>query len=612
MDVLVLVFCAWGVSAWLPWPAAPVRPALRALVGLWLSLLLLLVLFVIPGMSLSLATGLTATAAGLGWCLLGWRCAGRRPFSVGKVDPLHPCLVAFPIILVTSLASEHQFTKIDEFTHWLLMPYQYYFADTLTTTHLPSMQFADYTPGLPLLCLLAPGVRGVAFQADQALAPMSMLGCLTLGALYELLLNLFARAPMGGLDDDQKRIAALVLCLFFAAIGLAGDLFPHYVLIEPPQMGTIAVMGLAALCLPRAEGETARLGWAGLVGLALAVGYLFKKPMLLLAPGVLLLAFACYARRRDLRLWVLLFGPLAAVYGVWAWISAPFPVKWQLAEARVPFADILFSASAWLLLGDMLSAVAQLMLHPTNSLLPLCSLLLLFLLKRGTAAPGRLKTGAVLLASWTPLLLLWGLLFWMYLFVFADWERASLASFTRYSQVFLRPAALVLLVFWLTERWSPRGFPSKVRLTKGVVLCAWVCLAGLCSEPFFKERGKTDPLMNTHLPLFLQQRALLPKSNPKVMLVTGPEVGDYFRVRFGGLMDPRLRYQTDPAFHFVRDPARARHFSTVIDAQGLRACLLRQDLLWLHATAPWIEQVVADLPPYPEGPLIFRPSDHEK
>lgn len=607
IDGLIVLGCAWGLSGWLPgFEKSAAGPALWGLVGVQLLLLLFLFLFVWPGMSLSLATKIIAVVAGCGAVRFGILHRGGLADLPRPGNLLHPLWLCLPVALVTAATVDHQLTRIDELTHWVLMPYQYDSAGTVRAEDLPSMTFADYTPGLPLLCVFAPVLRGNRFEAGGALAPSLVLGCLILGAIYELVLAGFQQRS-DRRDTAGFPMLALLMTAFLASVRLVGTAFPHYVLIEPSKMGMVTVLGLLALLCWRERDEKKRFNWAVQVGLALAVVYLLKKPMLFAAPGVFVLALCCFRRLRDGRVWLVLWLPLAATYGVWAWMSAPFPQKWQMTAGGVDHVAVLLSAEAGRLLGDMVVAVGGLFLHPTNGFFLLISGLLLYHARPAVSGRGW-RLGIVVAVCWLPLMLLWGLLFWMYLFVFADWERDTLASFQRYSQVFLRPAAAVLLVVGLWEkggsilRWT--GPTTMRRLGRLSVLVLLV----LPMQPILKERGRRDPILNQSAPRFFLELKRFTEQEPTVLLVTGPSVDDFYRVRFASCMNHKTRFQLSPAFHFVRAKEAAHHYSTVIDEPGMLFQLQNHDILWIQQADPWIERLLLQLKPYPQGPLVFRPA----
>lgn len=320
----IVLFCvlAAGLGAFYPFKAAGEHGiGLRFTVGVALLIILYFlcaVVFRVPLRESFFLVSLLA-AAGL---VVGMRRAFRSPPSIHIIT--HPALLLPALGLAAGALHggiDYIPYAVDEFDNWIgasrIIHWAGDYESVRRTLFLP-----HYTPGWRLLLLLPWQATGTVEFGLSAAAPF-VLHVAVLALFYDIVARILRQET--GLPPAIARLWSwAILLLFLAAEGM-GRLWTYELLIEQPQIYTLAAVALLLLKSELWDDGAAESLFAA--GLMLAAAYLLKSAALAAVPMVACLALIPLtdrtkpmpARIRSSALaGTMLLGPIAVTAASWS------------------------------------------------------------------------------------------------------------------------------------------------------------------------------------------------------------------------------------------------------------------------------------------------------
>ena len=594
MPGLITWVTAAGVGGLARPLSGPGWVGLRCYLGFLLIPLFLLLLNV--GLHLPLAVACRAVA--LAACVGGWVAwrAQRRDGWASTPAP-HPIVVLPFFYLVLAAAVQRQGylpSQWDEFSHWLLMPWQILLAGSPASPRLPYPHYADYTPGWPLALLYPSAVIGVPFDTSALLWLPFLSSAGVVAATYDVL----RRLDDAGDGGTVPAWAGALVVATYAGAWLA----PTHLLVEPPLETAWAALVLLAVLVVRRNVAAAFASLSG--GIVLAGGFLLKKPFLAGLPLALVLCApagfrASTGRGTASAAWrpLFVFGPLALVATVWMFATRKVTPAFSLAGAAHRGALPGTATAMATQVGSLLSSHALAVV-----------LVIVVLLIVGIGRPSR-----VVILAWGSSGALY-LLALERLYATAAFPEAAgdLPGLTRYLSSIARVSVfLAVILAWIEIiRWvrpRPRlAFAMRAVSAVMVLVLSAVLIRGAAMS-LVTSRAE-DALDSRHMALVDAARQLRAAvrsrgaANPKVVAID-QEAGAEARflrplLRYTSLEDGSgapYRLLAGPAFSLDRRPAAPGLPTTPTSPARFKRLLASADAIWPHHVSPWMRPVLRHL-----------------
>lgn len=564
---------------------------------------------------------LAVTAWGLVFAAVGGLVRGvvklSRARGFDESILLHPIpvflLIGFVSVLANGGIGYLPYTS-DEFTNWLGASRHIFLAEGYgeirESIHLP-----EYTPGWRLTLLFPWLIVDSIREGDSAAAPF-ILSVGLAGIVYDIVL--FALRRLRGLSELRSALFAWAIFLAGVAAEIYGLVWPRDLLIEPPQIFTLAAALLVVAAMSAEKSHAKQL--AIYVGLALAGSYFIKSAALAFAPAVgiwvLFLArwdgqSALEYARRAASFAIPLVGPLFIAATVWKifgpTVSGGMPSI--LATFQEDYLSRAFVNDWWDLARRFLGAVWT---YGAGYKTPmtigaLCALLIAGLRGRPAA-----------LLIWFGFAGLYTLaLYWYHLVAFGDYYFRELNSIPRFMRVpiqVLHVVGFVVAVLELSDLfWRARLFrlvASVQGKTAGISICAAIAVLFIFQgvqihrsvvDVTTRKYQSIDPRINevkTAVQILANMAGRELPENPMLMLIS--QGGDSEPLSYARYFGRGIANQNTAEFWFRlvssvswTSAAPKNVWQHKTTAEALRKTLTEADLIWPLKLDPWVTAVLA-------------------
>lgn len=577
---LTLYFTALGLSQFFS-----IALGASFFMGLTAIPLILFLGNVLLGLPLTQLSWVVLGLGALGLALGAWRRQGQW-----ERDLLFHPLFIYPVGVCFFLLIFHPFTyKIghwDEYSHWLLMPKQIFYANEILSSTFPFPQLVRYTPGHPLFINFTQLLWEKKFTEAHALYPLLLSGIALSTVIFDIARKLIFK------ERSSSLILSWALILILDLVDLPYRTFEDNVLVEKFLIDLSTFIFLYFILLKKISPKHLVV-----VALTLVSGFLYKRPMALLAlPTFLGLALLAWReRKKSSLLFLLAFVPLILVYKLWTIKTQGYPVDWNLSHERYgSFWQTLCSTSAADIFGRVIKATLVTLLK--NPIL-LLGVLGVYWSKRQKSFA--LSTG---LSLFYFVIYVLGLA-WTYLTAFGSYEAAHLASFKRYLTMALAPCATVgILAFfaWAQEKFQTEKSTALITHwgKRMVMLLAVAVIFKATYKCFLPQSAmiKSPDILSQEFPLLVKFIERGSYQNPVVEFIDqrGLNSGQLVNLRYasvvGSAQGARQLFTLVPALASAPEPQGVG--IEKISATEFAQRLSTVDILIILHTDPWMEGIL--------------------
>jgi len=502
----------------------------------------------------------------------------------------------------------------DEFSNWLGVSREIFMAGDYGQIS-DKIWLQGYTPGWRLMLLIPWVFTGAVNEGNSAAAPFVLLIGLV-GMVFDVVRWRLRLLPE--MSDTRSDLFAWVLILVALSAELAGPTWMWNLLIEQPQIYTLAASAIALYLCSQNPENSVRL--ALYAGIALAGSYLFKSAGLSFVPAAGF-ALLCQLRFRSgmaatLRqlasLGIPCFAPTILILLMWTFYTRFFPPNHMSVLATLTPDYIAHAASLdWPDLANRFSrAVGTYLLEYKFPLTPLFILTLLIAAIRGQFVP---------LVLWLTFFTTYMFaLYWYHLGIFGPYYFENLNSVERFTRIpvqTLHVLGFVVAIFQISELLArpPMAFISAILRGKTVIYCSLLAIAGLGSfqvlqisrsivDVSSRRFQNIDPYINDvrHAVAAARQLAGGPlPEDPRVLLIaqnaenTPLVYALYFAIGLTGPSGSPLRIHFDGVSWTAGPPVNV--WQEKITPDRMRRKLLSNDLIWPLRVDPWILSILSPL-----------------
>lgn len=362
------------------------------------------------------------------------------PFSVlnnkNSVDPYHPLFILSGLLFCGLLvfdSSVYEIRNWDEYSHWLLMPKQIFYAKQALSPEFYFKSFISYTPGLPLLANYSNLISDKFFSEGHAFLARIIMIIGLAGVVYDLLRK--------ELKSKRSRSLAWFFIFVMAFLNIPGEFIHPDVLVEVPLQICLAFLFLGLRYYLELEKES--LVWSLAICISVVAGVLFKKPFLIaLLPIGLTLLNELFTTRNKKKIMYLFLAIVASltVVKVWGSLVSNYPAYWNFNQKNEGFFAQMFQVET---LEYFLKFIKYYFRHLFRKpLIPILLFGLPFLFYKGH------HRKFISIIGLTYLVYLLGI-FLTYHTAFGDHEKSYFASYDRYTSVLHGPMMFIsfLLIY---------------------------------------------------------------------------------------------------------------------------------------------------------------------
>ncbi len=364
-----------------------------------------------------------------------------------KQELSHPTwlLICMSLIAYLFIPCEYKIHSCDEYSHWLLMPKQIYFVNTLQSVDFTYKFLASYTPGWPTLINYSIYVLNKGFNIGSVHQVAAVGGIATVGLIFDVMKS-----------NNKIRTASsyvLIVILLMAAPRLFEHIFPTKVTVEALFTQVIFCCFIILYII-----ETKPESWkrnSAILTVLLASGYLIKKPFIIVSIAIVInyviITYKIHGQSfqsKLLHLFCLLI-PCVSVILIWRYRCLDIGVG-ELFDLSVKggetFLDLIVSEKSLNIFSSMSIALLKLSIHCAYKVLII--ILAFLILKKN-------KSGKLTFYSFFALFFIYIIgLYWTYLTAFGAYEASYIASFKRYIYNILNPLTGLAFIICSIHFWD--------------------------------------------------------------------------------------------------------------------------------------------------------------
>ncbi len=516
----------------------------------------------------------------------------------------------------------------DEFSNWIGVSRHIFLAGDYRTIS-GEIYLPNYTPGWRLMLLYPWVLLGSINEGHSAAAPYVMMIGLS-GIVYDI-----ARWRLRLLQEISERLLSIYawgLVLVALAIQIAGPTWMWNLLIEQPQIYTLAVSAMAISLIPFSRSNLPVLLFYA--GISLAGSYLLKSAALVFIPpiGITILYIASTTGgtlvdvcRRIAIFAAIVFGPIAICMMTWKLFTLSLPSNttsiFTLLSAGT--FELALSRDWQDLAGRYFGAIWSYFITYKLPLTAGSLFALFFAAARGRRAP---------LILWGSFFTLYSLiLYWYHLSVFGDYSFNNLNSIERFYRVpiqTLHVLGFVVAIIEFSEIIARRQLTGAIpfllrRSTTILVIIVVITLSAFQFTRIMRSvedvstriyQGVDQNLKKAERAVAVTRRLSggILSENPKVLLISQGssrqpiDYADYFARGLRTDAGRALKIKFDGVSWTGGIPIN--EWQQKVTKLDMRAKLLSNDMIWPLNVDPWIISILTPLVDNSE--CLTKPLDH--
>jgi hypothetical protein len=498
---------------------------------------------------------------------------------------LHPSfilLILFFIFFKIKGFTTFEAQMWDEFSHWMMMPKQFYFFDRFISIDFPYTRLVTYTPGWSVALIFPELILKDLFSSTWD--PHSLVYCpLFLGVIcVSFVFDFFKHFAQKINIQKSTLVSWLVLASVFVGEWLF--IFSQSVLIEDPQIFILVLL----FTFIWAWSEALFTDFFAIAFLSIVLGfcYLVKDSSILIAAPVFLAAL--FMRKITFRNFIFFFIPLLVFFGIWKFHTHGYePIFYLINDT--PFMELL--QKRMVVIFGMIELISWTFGDLENIIL--LSLLVIVCLFSKKERPAALAVIFYLLLTVVALL-------WMYLTVFSEYEANLLTSIQRYMKLSFYSYRMMTYLFVVKILLTK--IPQKIWTKKPaqLVALALVLLSSLKMNNDLRDiytlklnRIQQDAIITQGQAL----ARLLDKKNQLgaetyIVAQTSNE-SEYYKGMYASLYKKGRAYKLLDGVSW--GDKKENVWMRVLNRQELFEKFKKADVLWIVHTNPWVEEILSSL-----------------